>query len=70
VWLGGRGRDIRGTKGGREREEQMWGVRRVRQIIRIDIDLLTTMIQYDGEVRKTHVMQQIYKATPKEKGTC
>jgi hypothetical protein len=44
--------DISGTKGGREREEQMWGMRRVRQIIRIDIDLLTTMIQYDGEVEE------------------
>jgi hypothetical protein len=52
VWLGGRGRDISGTKGGREREVQMWGMRRVRQIIRIDIDLLTTMIQYDGEVEE------------------
>jgi hypothetical protein len=28
VWLGGRGRDISGTKGGREREEQMWGMRK------------------------------------------
>jgi hypothetical protein len=52
VWLGGRGLDISGTKGGREREEQMWGMKRVRQIIRIDIDLLTTMIQYDGEVEE------------------
>ena len=57
--MGGRGLDISGTKGGREREEQRWGMRRVGQIIRIDIDLLTT-----------HVMPQIYKATPKEKGTC
>jgi hypothetical protein len=39
-------------KGGREREEQRWGMRRVRHIIRIDIDLLTTMIQDDGEVEE------------------
>jgi hypothetical protein len=30
----------------------MWGMRRVRQIIRIDIDLLATMIQYYGEVEE------------------
>jgi hypothetical protein len=50
VLLGGRGRDISGTKGGREREERRWGMRKVAQIIRIDIDLLMTMIQDDGEV--------------------
>jgi hypothetical protein len=52
VWVGGRGRDISGMKGGREREEQRWGMRRVGQIIRIDIDLLTTMRQDDGEVEE------------------
>ena len=48
----GRGRDISETKGGREREEQRWGMRRVGHIIRIDIELLTTMIQDDGEVKE------------------
>ena len=52
VWLGGRGRDISETKGGREREEQRWGVRWVGQIIRIDIDLLMTTRQDDGEVEE------------------
>jgi hypothetical protein len=52
VWLGGRGRDISGMKGGREREEQRWGMRMVGQIIRIDIDLLTTLIKDDGEVEE------------------
>jgi hypothetical protein len=37
-------------KGGREREEQRWGMRRVGQVIRINIDLHTTMRQDDGEV--------------------
>jgi hypothetical protein len=50
--VGGTGRDISRMKGGREREEQRWGMRRVGQIIRIDIDLLTTMRQYDGEVKE------------------
>ena len=48
--MGGRGRDISRMKGGREREEQMWGMRRVGQLIRIDIDLLTTTRQDDREV--------------------
>jgi hypothetical protein len=48
--VGGRGRDISRMKGGREREEQMWGMRRVGQLIRIDIDLLTTTRQDDREV--------------------
>ena len=52
VWVGGRGRDISWMKGGREREEQRWGMRRVGHIIRIDIDLLTTMRQDDGEVEE------------------
>jgi hypothetical protein len=52
VWVGGRGRDISGMKGGREREEQRWGMRRVGHIIRIDIDLLMTMRQDDGEVEE------------------
>jgi hypothetical protein len=50
--VGGTGRDISRMKGGREREEQRWGIRRVGQIIRIDIDLLTTMRQDDGEVQE------------------
>jgi hypothetical protein len=50
--VGGTGRDISGMKGGREREEQRWGMRRVGQIIRIEIDLLTTMKQDDGEVKE------------------
>jgi hypothetical protein len=52
VWVGGRGRDISGMKGGREREKQRWGMRRVGQIIRIDIDLHMTMRQDDGEVEE------------------
>jgi hypothetical protein len=28
-WVGGRGGDIRGTQGGREKEEKMWGMGRV-----------------------------------------
>jgi hypothetical protein len=43
--VGGRGRDISRMKVGREREEQRWGMRRVGQLIRIYIDLLTTRIQ-------------------------
>jgi hypothetical protein len=50
--VGGTGRDISGMKGGREREEQRWGMRRVGQIIRIDIDLLMTTRQDDGEVEE------------------
>ena len=50
--MGGRGRDISGMKGGREREEQRWGMRRVGQLIRIYIDLLMTRIQDDGQVEE------------------
>jgi hypothetical protein len=64
--VGGRDRErYKRMKGGREREEQRWGMRRVRereeqrwgmrrvgQIIRIDIDLLTTTRKYDGEVEE------------------
>ena len=50
--MGGRGRDISRMKGGREREEQRWGMRRVGQLIRIYIDLLTTTRQDDGEVEE------------------
>jgi hypothetical protein len=50
--VGGRGRDISGMKGGREREEQRWGMRRVGKLFRIDIDLLTTMRQDDREVEE------------------
>jgi hypothetical protein len=50
--VGGTERDISGMKGGREREEQRWGMRRVGQIIRIDIDLLMTMRQDDEEVEE------------------
>jgi hypothetical protein len=50
--VGGRGRDISRMKGGREREEQRWGMRRVGQLIRIYIDLLTTRIQDDGQVEE------------------
>jgi hypothetical protein len=50
--VGGRGRDISGMKGGREREEQRWGMRRVGQHIRIDIDLLKTTRQDDREVEE------------------
>jgi hypothetical protein len=39
-------------KGGREREEQRWGMRRVGQLIRIYIDLLTTRIQDDRQVEE------------------
>jgi hypothetical protein len=52
VWVGGRGRDISRMKGGREREEQRWGMRRVGQLIRIYIDLLMTRIQDDGQVEE------------------
>jgi hypothetical protein len=51
--VGGRDRErYKRMKGGREREEQRWGMRRVGQIIRIDIDLLTTTRQDDGEVEE------------------
>jgi hypothetical protein len=50
--VGGRGRDISGMKAGREREEQRWGMRRVGQLIRIYIDLLTTTRHDDGEVEE------------------
>jgi hypothetical protein len=50
--VGGRGRDISGMKGGREREEQRWGMRRVGLLIRIHIDLLTTMRQDVREVEE------------------
>jgi hypothetical protein len=51
--VGGRDRErYKRMKGGREREEQRWGMRRVGQIIRIDIDLLTTTRKDDGEVEE------------------
>jgi hypothetical protein len=39
-------------KGGREREEQRRGMRRVGQLIRIYIDLLTTTRQDEEEVEE------------------
>jgi hypothetical protein len=52
VSVGGRGKDISGMKGGREREEQRWGMRRVGQLIRIYIDLLTITIYDNREVEE------------------